>query len=278
MIFNAAQKLPPALGLLPEITIKHYSYLRDTMPNLVPALPIGTSTELTLTEGSTGSRQFLETILNNIRASYSAPRARQALLTAAQDNLDRLAAIDPELSGTANYTATFLGAQLLIEQLQSCLTMPTSRTPSKECLNQLMKKCLKLQNLFSSLTPNDLLMVKQISLRASALHLVLIVKDRSQSALAPCQLLLHIAADTNQFLNDNPHMRSDSFTSSILNQISSMNDPKPGRVFREILPIVQTASPVASPEININVRYIIYSISIFFIRSSYLQNDFNFCR
>lgn len=254
MIFNAAQKLPPALGLLPEITIKHYSYLRDTMPNLVPALPIGgTSTELTLTEGSTGSRQFLETILNNIRASYSAPRARQALLTAAQDNLDRLATIDPELSGTANYTATFLGAQLLIEQLQSCLTMPTSQTPSKECLNQLMKKCLKLQNLFSSLTPNDLLMVKQISLRASALHLVLIVKDRSQSALAPCQLLLHIATDTNQFLIDNAHMRADAFTTSILNQISSMNDPKPGRVFREILPIVQAASPVASPEININV-------------------------
>lgn len=255
MIFNAAQKLPPALDLLPEITIKHYSYLRDTMPNLVPTLPIGgTSTELTLTEGSTGSRQFLETILNNIQASYSAPRARQALLTAAQDNLDRLAAIDPELSGTANYTATFLGAKLLIEQLQSCLTMPTSRTPSKECLNQLMKKCLKLQNLFSSLTTNDLLMVKQISLRASALHLVLIVKDRSQSALAPCQLLLLIAADTNQFLNENPYMRADAFTTSILNQISSMNDPKPGRVFREILPIVQTASPVASPEININVR------------------------
>lgn len=259
MIFNAAQKLPPILGLLPEITNKHYSYLRDTMPNLVPALPIGgSSTELALIEGSTGSRQFLETILNNIRASYSAPRARQALLTAAQDNLDRLAAID----GTANYTATFLGAQLLIEQLQSCLTMPTSRTPSKECLNQLMKKCLKLQNLFSSLTSNDLLMVKQISLRASALHLVLIVKDRSQSALAPCQLLLHIAADTEQFLKENPDMKADLFTVSIIKQLLSMNDPKPGRVFREILPIVQTASPVASPEININVNYPIKMCSI----------------
>lgn len=254
MMFNAAQRLSPMLGLLPEITIKHYSYLRDTMPNLVPLLPIGgTPRELTLAEGSTGSRQFLETLLNNIRAAYSAPRARQALLTAAQDNLDRLAAIDPELSGTANYTATYLGAQLLIEQLQSCLTVQNSRTPSKECLNQLMKKCLKLQNLFLALTPNDLLMVKQISLRASAFHLVLIVKDRSQSALAPCQLLLHIAADTSIFLQENPSMRADTFTTSILNQISNMNDPKPGRVFREILPIVQAASPVASPEININV-------------------------
>lgn len=225
------------------------------MPNLVPSLPIGgNQQQQTLSGSSTGSRQFLETLLNNIRASYSAPRARQALLTAAEDDLDRLAAIDPELSGTAHFTATFLGAQLLIEQLQSCLMAANNRAPSKECLNQLMKKCLKLQNLFSNLTLNDLLMVKQICLRASALHLVLIVKDRSQSALAPCQILLQIAADTNQFLQDNPQMRSDSLTTHILAQISNLNDPKPGRVFREILPFVQAAAPVVSPEININVR------------------------
>lgn len=261
MMFNAAKLMPPMLSLFPEITIKHYAYLRDTMPNLVPALSIGvTSRELELAEGATGSHQFLATLLNNIRAAYSAPRARQALLNAAQDNLDRLAAIDPELSGTANYTATFLGAQLLIEQLQACLTIPNSRTPSKECLNQLMKKCLKLQNLFSALTLDDQLMVKQISLRASALHLVLIVKDRSQSALAPCQLLLHIAADLNTFLQKNPQMKADSFTAAILAQISNMNDPKPGRVFREILPIVQTASPVASPEINVDVnKFFLYT-------------------
>ena len=253
MLFNAAPSMPPMLSLLPETTIKHYAYLRDTMPNLVPYLPIGgTPRQLTVT-ASTGSRQFLETLLNNVQAAYAAPRARQALLHAAQDNLDRLAAIDPELSGTANYTATFLGAQLLIEQLQSCLLTPQSRTQSKECLNQLMKKCLKLQNLFSGFTINDQLMVKQICLRASALHLVLVVKDRSQSALGPCQLLLHIAADASNFLQENPKMIPDAFTLSILMQIANLNDPKPGRVFREILPVVQTAPPVVTPEINLNV-------------------------
>lgn len=254
MMFNAAQLMPAMLSLLPEITIKHYSYLRDTMPHLVPALPIGgMPRQLSLSEGCTGSRQFLETLLSNIRAAYTAPRARQALLNAAQDDLDRLAAIDPELSGTAIYTATFLGAQLLIEQLQSCITSSSSRTPSKECLNQLMKKCLKLQNLFSALTPDDLLMVKQISLRASALHLVLVVKDRSQSALAPCQMLLHIAADTSLFLQEHSNMQADAFTLNILGQLSNVNDPKPGRVCREILPIVQTATPGVTPDINVNV-------------------------
>jgi integrator complex subunit 4 len=163
----------------------------------------GQSNQLKLT-GSTGSLQFLETILSNIQAAYGAPRARQALLEAAQDNLDRLADIDPTMSGTAHFTANFLGAQLLIEQLQACISNQQSRVPSRECLNQLIKKCLRLQNLFSNLTVEDFLMVKQVCLRASALHLVLIVKDKSQSALAPCQLLLYVASDASAFLQNNP--------------------------------------------------------------------------
>lgn len=254
LLFNAAQHMPSMLSLFPETTIKHYCYLRDTMPNLVPHLPLGgQSLQLTLTE-STGSRQFLETLLNNIEESYSAPRARQALLDAAQDNLDRLAAIDPTLSGTAHFTSAFLGAQLTIEQLQLCLLQQQKRVPSKECLNQLMKKCLKLQNLFSGLTIDDHLLVKQIFLRASALHLVLIVKDRSQSALAPCQLLLHIASDINGFLQENPTVVPDQFTNSLLTQLSNLSDPKPGKVFREILPIVQSASPILTPKINLQIK------------------------
>ena len=89
-----------------------------------------------------------------------------------------------------------------MEQLQA--NMITHQTPSRESLNQLIKKCLRLQNLFSNLTLEDLLLVKQICLRASAQNLVLAVKDKSQSALSPCQMLLHTASDAQQFLNLHP--------------------------------------------------------------------------
>ena len=46
----------------------------------------------------------------------------------------------------------------------------------------------------------------------------------------------------------------DSFTLKILSYLESVNDPKPGRVFRGILPIVQSSSPVETPQININVN------------------------
>lgn len=96
-------------------------------------------------------------------------------------------------------------------------------------------------------------MVKQISIRASALQLIIIVKDRSQSALAPCQILLSIASDANNFFTEHPNVVPDSFTTAMLTVLLSLSDPKPGRVFREILPIVQSASLVAIPQINTNV-------------------------
>lgn len=203
LLFNAAQNLATMKSLLPEMVMRHYSYLRAIKPNFVPQLDSIAQNKVMQLQGSTGSRQFLETLLSNISQVNLAPRACQALLEAAQDNLDRLANIDFELSGTAHFTAIFLGVQLLIQQLQSCIAPKQNKMPSKESLNLLARKCLKLQNLFSYLTADDLFLVKQILLRASALHLVIVVKDRSQSALAPCQILLQIAADMSYFLQEN---------------------------------------------------------------------------
>lgn len=275
LIFNAAQNLSTMKSLMPEMVLRHYSYLRAIKPNFVPQLDIGTSQDkmMQLEGGSTGSRQFLETLLSNIDAVYLAPRACQALLEAAQANLDRLASIDSGLSGTAQFTAIFLGVQLLIQQLQSCIAPKQHKMPSKESLNLLARKCLKLQNLFSYLTVDDLFLVKQILLRASALHLVIVVKDRCQSALAPCQNLLQIAADMSFFLQENssklhatlvetqtnsqlfilPGLTADPFTKQILSQLAAISDPKPGRVFWEILPIVQSPFPVVTPKINVDV-------------------------
>lgn len=191
------------LSLFPDTILRHLDYLRDTMPAFVPHLHVGNQCDMSIREmPASGSKQFLETLLTNIKAVHNAKAARHALLQAASSNLDRLASIDPELSGTANFSRDFLGAQLLMEQLQA--NVMTHRTPSKESLNQLIMKCLRLQNLFSNLTLDDLLLVKQICLRASALNLVLAVKDKSQSALSPCQLLLYTAKDAQRFLASNP--------------------------------------------------------------------------
>lgn len=53
-------------------------------------------------------------------------------------------------------------------------------------------------------------------------------------------------------------LSSDSFTKSVLSFLESLNDPKPGRVSRGILPIIQTANLWQNPTpINFNVSMIV---------------------
>lgn len=40
LIFNAAKNSPTMIALFEEHTLKHYRYLRDTMPNFVPHLKV----------------------------------------------------------------------------------------------------------------------------------------------------------------------------------------------------------------------------------------------
>lgn len=40
LVFNAASKCNSIISLLEDKTIKHYSYLRDIMPHLVPSLQV----------------------------------------------------------------------------------------------------------------------------------------------------------------------------------------------------------------------------------------------
>lgn len=205
--------------------------------------------------------------------------------------VQRLGAIDSDMYGPSNFLETFLSAQIQIEQMQHCARTQRSRIPLKESLAELIRNCLKLQHTFSGLNYGDILQVKQLRLRASALHLVLVVRDRSQSALGPCQMLLQTAGDISAFMKSHSNSSSrnsggfgeqqsqpmdvdepmdvklklklaqpvaqpepDSFTRTLLSKLDAITDPKPGRVFREILPLVQHATPLALPPANDKIR------------------------
>ncbi|KAL7745279.1 hypothetical protein ACLKA6_015307 [Drosophila palustris] len=283
LVFNAAEHLVPIISLLPTATHRHYAYLRDSMPKLVPQLPIdGASSSSTAKriddalQAAGSSAEYLQMILNHIGEIFTKTDERVELLKTAQSNLQRLGAIDSDMYGPSNFLETFLSAQIQIEQMQRCASTQRSRVPLKESLAELIRNCLKLQHTFSGLNYGDILQVKQLRLRASALHLVLVVRDRSQSALGPCQMLLQTAGDISAFMRTRttstgfvekpPEMveedvklklkqaEPDSFTRSLLSKLDAIADPKPGRVFREILPLVQHAPPLSLPPANEKIR------------------------
>ncbi|SPP78108.1 integrator complex subunit 4 [Drosophila guanche] len=295
LVFNAAEHLMPIISLLPTATHRHYAYLRDSMPRLVPQLPIeGASSSCTnhriddAVKEAGSSAGYLKMILSHIDEIVTMSDGRVELLKTAQSNLQRLGDIDSGLYGTSNFLETFLSAQIQIEQMQRCAKAHRSRVPLKESLAALITKCLKLQHTFSGLSYWDILQVKQLRLRASALHLVLVVKDRSQSALGPCQMLLQTAGDISEYIKANTkeeeqqlaipsiatgdeeedksikastnNAQPDCFTRQLLSKLDAITDPRPGRVFREILPLVQNAPPLALPPANEKIRRCMASI------------------
>ncbi|KAH8272780.1 hypothetical protein KR026_011399 [Drosophila bipectinata] len=300
LVFNAAEHLVPIISLLPTATHRHYAYLRDYMPSMVPQLPIeGASSSCATHRIDDAVRQagsssdYLQMILSHIEEIFTMTDERVELLQTAQSNLQRLGAIDAGMYGTSNFLETFLAAQIQIEQMQRCASTQRNRVPVKESLATLIRNCLKLQHTFSGLNYGDILQVKQLRLRACALHLVLVVRDRSQSALGPCQMLLQTAGDISEFIKANskedeetllpPALmgslmsqvdsekpqaegaargdpQPDSFTRQLLSKLDAITDPKPGRVFREILPLVQQAPPLALPRANDKIRRCVANI------------------
>ncbi|KAH8362416.1 hypothetical protein KR200_006623 [Drosophila serrata] len=294
LVFNAAEHLVPIISLLPTATHRHYAYLRDSMPHLVPQLPIEGASSASATHRidlamrqAGSSAEYLQMILCHIEEIFTMTDERVELLKTAQFNLQRLGAIDAGMYGTSNFLETFLAAQIQIEQMQRCASTQRSRVPLKESLAALIRNCLKLQHTFSGLNYGDILQVKQLRLRASALHLVLVVRDRSQSALGPCQMLLQTASDIGEFIKANVKdeeelsmgvpiplldgeklekdssrrdTQPDSFTRQLLSKLDAISDPKPGRVFREILPLVQQAPPLALPPANDKIRRCVANI------------------
>ncbi|XP_016975306.1 integrator complex subunit 4 [Drosophila rhopaloa] len=294
LVFNAAEHLVPIISLLPTATHRHYAYLRDSMPHLVPQLPIEGASSASATHRidsalrqAGSSAEYLQMILSHIEEIFTMADERVELLQTAQTNLQRLGAIDAGMYGTSNFLETFLAAQIQIEQMQRCASTQRSRVPLKESLAALIRNCLKLQHTFSGLNYGDILQVKQLRLRACALHLVLVVRDRSQSALGPCQMLLQTAGDISEFIKANTKdeeekppvgalpllepekskkeatggdAQPDSFTRQLLSKLDGISDPKPGRVFREILPLVQQAPPLALPPANDKIRRCVANI------------------
>lgn len=248
LVLNAAKHSPTIIPLFESHTLRHYAYLRDTIPNLVP--------ELCLSESSLPSGEektpdvpesvaFLKNIISNIESAGKNYRVQINLLQIAKEHLLRLSEIDATVSGTAQFTALFIGAQLLMTQILSnglCVNPANLATQQvnnlKTSLQQLLESCLKLQFLFVGLSPVEVCAVKELRLRALALNLVYIVKGTSSSALAPCHHFLSAVEEMQRDLGA-VGLKPDGFTSAVFKELALLEEPKPGTVARILIPILE---------------------------------------
>lgn len=110
-------------ALFTEHASKHYHYLRDTMPHLVPRLhPALTSSGGVKTEDmdieenrDQRGREFLEKMVAGIENARPGGKVHTQLLEAAAIDLDRLAEMDHHMEGAARFTALYIRCLLLLK-------------------------------------------------------------------------------------------------------------------------------------------------------------------
>ncbi|XP_059486442.1 integrator complex subunit 4 [Neocloeon triangulifer] len=265
LVFNAAMKCPNMLQLFEEHTLRHYSYLRDTMPNLVPHLKLqvgasnGRHCNQELTAAVTHTANFMEALLERLECAHNT-KIRAELLQTAQKTLARLANMDEGLSGASHFMSMLIQAhQLLNKLLASKLWTHPSALASEEGkiiktqIAELLQICLRLQHVFVGHNDATMSAVRQIKLRALALQLVFTVRGSNASALAQCEHFLAEVEDVQYFMGEKM-LPMDPFTSAVLRDLAVLEDAKPGAVARILLPLTSMPTgPLPRPDITLQM-------------------------
>ncbi|XP_014277825.1 integrator complex subunit 4 [Halyomorpha halys] len=253
LVFNAAQNCPTMLQLFEEHTVKHYSYLRVTLPALVPHLTLPESVDFLEPASTDAGAQLLWRLVESLSV------ARPGMIQSVLPQLDTLAKIDSSIAGPAQFITMFISCQILLGKILKdrlwCSNAATTIQGNaiKNNLTQLLSLCLKMQYLFVGLEKDELAAVKQFQLKALALHLVYIVKASNLSALALCDHFVNKVEQTQKFLMEN-RVVPNEFCKGVLNVMSTLEDAKPGAVARCLQPLLANVTMIQPPKPNIKVR------------------------
>ncbi|KAG8199519.1 hypothetical protein JTE90_009365 [Oedothorax gibbosus] len=260
LVFNAASKCPVMLSLFDEYTQKHYSYLKDTFPHLVPHLKLRYSSAASVNVESSDehSRKFLNQVLERVAAAeHRNPKARQNILETSIQDLKQLSAIEPKLSAAGNCAALYIQCQLLLAKIISnknwlnpSLLSPLQSSSLKSSIEQLLQLSFCLSHQFLGLNSEEIICLRQLRIRALSLQLMVLIRGSNTSALGPCETFLE-QVDSLQRFQEEQGLCSDSFTSALFRDLDSLEDPKPGTVARVLQPLLQSC-PCPSLRLNVD--------------------------
>ncbi|CAG5095108.1 Similar to INTS4: Integrator complex subunit 4 (Homo sapiens) [Cotesia congregata] len=212
LIFNAALHCPSMHALFSEHAAKHYHYLRDTMPHLVPrlrpALARAPGIDVSDEKDDKRGQEFLERMVAGVENARPGGKVYVQLLEAAAVDLDRLAEMDRKMEGAAHFTALYVRCLLLLRSVVKEITeSQTEATP------------------ISTLPSTNTL----------AVELIRITKSATGSALPLARQFLSEADSLPQDTSKLP-----PFSRALVMEIPSMADAKPGSLSRLLLPLLTT--------------------------------------
>ncbi|KAL5476193.1 hypothetical protein EMCRGX_G026108 [Ephydatia muelleri] len=203
LVFNAARQCPTIPPLFPRHVFRHYSYLKDTLPALIPTIHVGIPSMVKLNTGSsqTADRRgalFMMEIFSRAQQAGSLPRLdAQKTWQCCVDDLLTIVELHTHLSATAQCAAMFLQSQLLINKVLEALShgmLLSSDVPTQvgvshitHCIKELLLHGYRLEHMFVDLPTHLVCGGRMVRVVAHCLQLLMNmnteIKDRDLQKL-----------------------------------------------------------------------------------------------
>lgn len=185
LVFNATAKSPTMLAMFPDHTNRHYAYLRDSQPDLVPQLVNEKSVSDLDSKrfedgGSQTAKDFFESVQVRLRhvTSLNPVSKQQTLKTAIQD-LKHVKSIDSLLSAGAECLCLYLQCKLMIVQAQQdkMWTVPAAlcthqSSGLKSLVENILSTSYRVEHTFTGLDSQQIFLLRQLRLIAHALQIL----------------------------------------------------------------------------------------------------------
>lgn len=251
LVFNAAARNPIIVSMFEHYTARHYSYLRDAYPSLIPPIKGLEKDEdtriITLGDRDDSARvqQFLFNIFQRIRSCITSDRieVQTAIIELSIRDLQRLREVEPSLTPACDFLDQYLTCQMSLRKIlvnnnwiNAFLLSALQSSVFRSSLQQILVTTFRLNHQFHGVHAVQAALIQQTRVKALALQLMAIIHGSNASALALCDAFLEELQSLEKLIKDQG-IQADPLTLAMIREINSLEVPKPGSVARILQPL-----------------------------------------
>ncbi|ELU14658.1 hypothetical protein CAPTEDRAFT_224728 [Capitella teleta] len=258
LVFNSAVVSSTIMPLFPEHTIRHYIYLRDTLPDVIPHLQlVAAHSSCEDTKTGSGAKEFLEETLRRLSPIVTLDRtsAQQLIHIGIRSDLsgeisplctvvilrdlERVIELDSSLAATASCTQMFLQCQLSFIELlsgsdeKSPLAIKQHGTMQQNKIKKIIKMSDEMEHGFQGLGVTDIASIRQLRLRAQTLQLLALLTKGLTASMSACLQYLQILSRMEKLFSSG-NIEPDAFTKFLINSMRKFESCEPA-IFLETL-------------------------------------------
>ncbi|XP_038050789.1 integrator complex subunit 4-like [Patiria miniata] len=257
LILNSAAESPTMVSLFPDYTIRHYSYLRDSLPHLVPYVKYISSRSLESSHKPLSEGQSHDTFLGQTleKVKHLDTMTRQPAVNLMQlviRDLHRVSVVESGLSARADFCAQYIQCQLVLYKALSedRWNVPAPLCPQQSAdtmlaaATQILDLSYQLEHLFLGCSVSEQASIMQMRFRGWTLEFLVQLRgkinnsgSKQAATQTACKHYLNRLGLLNRHLVATG-VKPDSFTQALFTEMHKLDSNKGGILVKFLQPLL----------------------------------------